>query len=87
MANTESEGAGSVAAARRSVVIERVLPYRSAGAGGGWHPHPRHLDVAGGTKVRLEQSRFRPADAQSFLDATYGWRGFTAGLDRVTDGC
>lgn len=42
--------------------------------------------VSGGTLVRLEQSGFRPEDETNYQGATYGWRRFVAGLERVTAG-
>jgi uncharacterized protein YndB with AHSA1/START domain len=38
---------------------------------------------AGGTRVRMEQSGFRPQDENNYRGAAYGWRRFVAGLERV----
>jgi uncharacterized protein YndB with AHSA1/START domain len=37
----------------------------------------------GGTRVRMEQSGFRPEDQRNFQGAQYGWQRFLAGLERV----
>jgi uncharacterized protein YndB with AHSA1/START domain len=39
-----------------------------------------------GTRVRMEQSGFRPEDEANYQGAAYGWRKFIAGLERVTAG-
>lgn len=38
---------------------------------------------AGGTRVRMEQSGFRPQDEAAHRGAGYGWRRLVAGLERV----
>ena len=38
---------------------------------------------AGGTRVRMEQSGFRPQDEAAYRGAGYGWRRFVAELERV----
>ena len=38
---------------------------------------------AGGTRVRMEQSGFRPEDENNRRGAVYGWQHFVAGLERV----
>jgi uncharacterized protein YndB with AHSA1/START domain len=38
---------------------------------------------AGGTRVRMEQSGFRPEDEANYRGAGYGWQRFIAGLERV----
>ena len=42
--------------------------------------------VAGGTRVRLEQSGFRPEDETNYPGASHGWPRFVAGLERVAAG-
>jgi uncharacterized protein YndB with AHSA1/START domain len=39
--------------------------------------------TAGGTLVRMEHSGFLPDQEQAYKGATYGWRKFIAGLERV----
>ena len=39
--------------------------------------------VEGGTRVRMEQSGFRPADEGNYRGAAYGWPRFLEGLERV----
>jgi uncharacterized protein YndB with AHSA1/START domain len=39
-----------------------------------------------GTRVRMEQSGFRPDQAQASGGATYGWTKFINGLERVLEG-
>ncbi|HEY5381314.1 MAG TPA: SRPBCC domain-containing protein [Acidobacteriaceae bacterium] len=39
--------------------------------------------TAAGTHVRMEQSGFRPDQEAAYKGATYGWRGFIDGLERV----
>lgn len=39
----------------------------------------------GGTRVRVEQSGFGPADDKNVQGATYGWRKFLAGLEHTAD--
>ncbi|MGA9042269.1 MAG: SRPBCC domain-containing protein [Terriglobales bacterium] len=36
-----------------------------------------------GTRLRMEQTGFRPDQQQAFRGATYGWQKFFAGLERV----
>jgi len=38
---------------------------------------------AGGTRVRMEQSGFRPQDEAAHRGAGYGWRRLVAGLECV----
>jgi len=38
---------------------------------------------AGGTRVRMEQSGFRPQDQAAWKGAAYGWRKLVAALERV----
>jgi len=38
---------------------------------------------AGGTRVRMEQSGFRPQDEAAYRGASYGWRRLVAELQRV----
>jgi len=40
----------------------------------------------GGTLVRMEQSGFRPDQEANYQGATYGWRKFMGGLERVVAG-
>lgn len=40
----------------------------------------------GGTRVRMEQSGFRPEDEANFQGANYGWQKFMAGLEQVLAG-
>jgi uncharacterized protein YndB with AHSA1/START domain len=40
----------------------------------------------GGTRVRMEQSGFRPEDEANYQGAGYGWQRFFAGLERVLAG-
>ena len=40
----------------------------------------------GGTLVRMEQSGFRPDQEANYQGATYGWRKFIGGLERVVAG-
>jgi uncharacterized protein YndB with AHSA1/START domain len=42
--------------------------------------------VEGGTRVRMEQSGFRPHEEHAHRGATYGWQKMVAGLERVTGG-
>jgi uncharacterized protein YndB with AHSA1/START domain len=37
----------------------------------------------GGTRVRMEQSGFRPVDEANWRGAAYGWQRMVAGLERV----
>jgi uncharacterized protein YndB with AHSA1/START domain len=37
----------------------------------------------GGTRVRMEQSGFRPEEETNYQGATYGWQRFFGGLERV----
>jgi uncharacterized protein YndB with AHSA1/START domain len=37
----------------------------------------------GGTRVRMEQSGFRPEDESFYQGATYGWQRMVGGLERV----
>ncbi len=39
--------------------------------------------VAGGVRVRMEQSGFRPEDESNYQGASYGWQRFIAGLERL----
>ena len=41
---------------------------------------------AGGTRVRMEQSGFRPEDENNYRGAAYGWQRFIAALERVVGG-
>jgi uncharacterized protein YndB with AHSA1/START domain len=40
----------------------------------------------GGTRVRMEQSGFRPEEEANYQGAGYGWQRFVAGLERVLAG-
>ncbi len=40
----------------------------------------------GGTLVRMEQSGFRPDQDFAYKGASYGWRNFISGLERVVAG-
>ena len=40
----------------------------------------------GGTHLRMEQSGFRPDQKQAYGGATYGWKHFFDGLERVLGG-
>jgi uncharacterized protein YndB with AHSA1/START domain len=40
----------------------------------------------GGTRVRMEQSGFRPEDEANYQGARHGWQRFVAGLERVAAG-
>jgi uncharacterized protein YndB with AHSA1/START domain len=40
----------------------------------------------GGTLVRIEQSGFGPDQDHAYKGATYGWKAFVAGLERVVAG-
>lgn len=40
----------------------------------------------GGTLVRMEQSGFRPEDERMYQGASYGWKRFMDGLERVVEG-
>jgi len=42
--------------------------------------------TAAGTRLRMEQSGFRPDQQQAFQGAKYGWQKFFAGLERVVGG-
>ncbi len=42
--------------------------------------------VEGGTRVRMEQSGFRPEDSFAYEGASGGWPHIVAGLERVTVG-
>jgi uncharacterized protein YndB with AHSA1/START domain len=42
--------------------------------------------TSGGVLVRMEQSGFKPQDEQAYQGATYGWRKFFGGLERVVAG-
>ena len=42
--------------------------------------------TAAGTRVRMEQSGFRPEEEANYRGATYGWQKFFAGLERVSAG-
>jgi len=37
----------------------------------------------GGTRVRMEQSGFRPDQKAAYHGANYGWQRFFGGLERV----
>jgi uncharacterized protein YndB with AHSA1/START domain len=39
-----------------------------------------------GTHVHVEQAGFKPDQEQAYKGATYGWRGFMGGLERVVAG-
>ena len=39
-----------------------------------------------GTRLRMEQSGFRPDQQQAYQGAKYGWQKFFAGLERVLGG-
>jgi uncharacterized protein YndB with AHSA1/START domain len=39
--------------------------------------------TAAGTKLKMEQSGFRPNEDAAFKGAQYGWQGFIGGLERV----
>lgn len=39
--------------------------------------------TAGGSRLRVEQSGFRPDQKQAFGGAAHGWRGFLAALERT----
>jgi uncharacterized protein YndB with AHSA1/START domain len=39
--------------------------------------------VEGGVLLRMEQSGFRPDQERAYQGATYGWKGFLDGLERV----
>ncbi len=39
-----------------------------------------------GTNVRVEQSGFRPDQEAAYKGATYGWRNFIGGLERILAG-
>jgi uncharacterized protein YndB with AHSA1/START domain len=39
--------------------------------------------VKGGTRVRMEQSGFRPADERAYQGAGFGWQRYVAALERV----
>ena len=39
--------------------------------------------VDGGVLLRMEQSGFRPDQEHAYRGATYGWKGFVDGLERV----
>ena len=41
--------------------------------------------VEGGVLLRMEQSGFRPDQEQAYRGATYGWKNFMDGLERVLD--
>ena len=40
--------------------------------------------TAAGTRVRMEQSGFRPEEEANYQGAQYGWQKFIAGLERVS---
>jgi hypothetical protein len=40
----------------------------------------------GGTRIRMEQSGFRPDQQAAYQGANYGWQKFFGGLERVLDG-
>jgi uncharacterized protein YndB with AHSA1/START domain len=42
--------------------------------------------VAGGTRVRMEQSGFRPEDSGAYTGASGGWPRMVEGLERVAGG-
>ncbi len=42
--------------------------------------------VAGGTRVRMEQSGFRPEDSGAYAGASGGWPRIVEGLERVAGG-
>ena len=42
--------------------------------------------VAGGVRVRMEQSGFRPHETRNYQGAKYGWQKFVDGLERVAGG-
>jgi uncharacterized protein YndB with AHSA1/START domain len=39
-----------------------------------------------GTRLRMEQSGFRPDQQRAYQGAKYGWQGYFAGLERVLGG-
>jgi hypothetical protein len=39
--------------------------------------------TAGGVRVRMEQSGFRPEDVRAYQGATCGWQRFVTSLERV----
>jgi hypothetical protein len=41
--------------------------------------------VEGGTRVRMEQSGFRPEHTNAYKGANYGWTRFMDGLERVLE--
>ncbi len=41
--------------------------------------------VDGGVLLRMEQTGFRPDQEQAYQGATYGWKRFLDGLERVVD--
>lgn len=41
------------------------------------------IPVEGGVLLRMEQSGFRPDQEQAYQGATYGWKRFIDGLERV----
>jgi uncharacterized protein YndB with AHSA1/START domain len=44
------------------------------------------MPTTGGTVVRMEQSGFRPEDEANYQGASYGWRRYIGGLERVAAG-
>jgi uncharacterized protein YndB with AHSA1/START domain len=42
--------------------------------------------IKGGTRVRMEQSGFRPEDEGNYQGASYGWQKYIGGLERVVAG-
>ncbi len=41
--------------------------------------------VEGGTRVRMEQSGFRPTETHAYNGASFGWTRFVDGLERVLE--
>jgi hypothetical protein len=48
------------------------------------NPGSMLVPEAGGTRVRMEQSGFRPQDENNMRGAAYSWQRMVAGLERVT---
>jgi uncharacterized protein YndB with AHSA1/START domain len=42
--------------------------------------------VKGGTRVRMEQSGFRPDEEANYQGANYGWQRYVGGLERAAAG-
>jgi len=51
-----------------------------------WEVHWTLTPVEGGTRVRMEQTGFRPNQQAAYQGAKYGWRNFFVGLERVLEG-